>query len=144
MIDEDGVAMEKPGVTWSPGLLLSGNVDPGHKDNEQVCGTDLANYLSKGHSNIEQTSCPKNRLFWGRACGRGCSTPKFMGLVWLFYGIFMRFSPVFHNPSGQRRPVGPTDPRPLKFSLALLWVFYPLSLPALGVPYDPGQFFMPP
>jgi hypothetical protein len=99
MIDEDGVAMEKPGVTWSPGLLLSGNVDPGHKDNEQVCGTDPANYLNKGHSNIEQTSCPKNRLFWGRACGRGCSTPKFMGPVWLFYGIFMRSSPVLHNPT---------------------------------------------
>ena len=47
MIDEDGVAMEKTGVTWSPGLLLSENVDPGHKDNEQVCGTDPDNSLVK-------------------------------------------------------------------------------------------------
>jgi hypothetical protein len=38
--------MEKTGVTWSPELFLSGNVDPGHKGNEQVCGTDPDKFLS--------------------------------------------------------------------------------------------------
>jgi hypothetical protein len=75
------VVIEKIGLTWPSMLLLPGNVHPGDKGDDQVCGTDTAKHVRKDHSGIEQNSCHTENRCFGEGLAAGDERPQSLWVV---------------------------------------------------------------